>query len=298
MKILLFGANGQVGWELQRSLSPLGELVCCGRHEANLENLDELQSYIQHQNPQIIVNAAAYTTVDKAETDQELAYRINADAVEVMARQAKAQDALLVHYSTDYVFDGTQHEPIKETQEANPLSVYGLSKLKGDLAVQNSGCKFLIFRTSWVYAARGHNFVKTILRLAQERNELNIVADQTASPTGAELIADVTAIALQRILENLDKVHKYTGLYHLTASGHTNWHQYAKILLAEAEAQGVSLRVKPNNIKPIATSEYTLPASRPAYSILDTNKIREVFNISLPLWDEPVKRVVREMLGR
>ena len=294
MKILLFGANGQVGWEIRRSLKTIGELVCCGRNEANLEDLDLLRSFIREQKPDIIVNAAAYTAVDKAETEKDLAYRINAEAVEVMAQEAKKLDALLVHYSTDYIFDGVETRPITETDATNPLNAYGMSKLEGERVIQNSGCRHLIFRTSWVHAKRGQNFIKTILRLAQEREELKIVADQTGTPTSAELIADVTAIFLERISQltvNNDNVY---GIYNLSASGETTWHQFANTLVSQAQSQG--LKIKTNSIHPITTDEYPLPAKRPAHVILDTTKLCSLLSITLPRWEVEVQRSVVGML--
>jgi dTDP-4-dehydrorhamnose reductase len=215
MKILLLGANGQVGWELRRALSSKADVTACGRAEADLSQLDELREVLQRAKANIIVNAAAYTAVDKAETERDLAERVNHEAVAVLAAHAKQSDALLIHYSTDYVFDGAKPAPYLETDATNPLSVYGATKLRGEQAVQASGCHHIIFRTSWVYAARGQNFIKTMLRLAQERDELSVVADQTGAPTSAGLIAEVTAQAISHPV--------LSGTYHLAASGETSW---------------------------------------------------------------------------
>ncbi|MDO9323192.1 MAG: dTDP-4-dehydrorhamnose reductase, partial [Pseudomonas sp.] len=236
MKILLLGKNGQVGWELQRSLAPLGELLAldskstayCG----DLNNLPGIAATIRSFAPHVIVNAAAYTAVDKAESEPAQAQRINAEAVAVLAHEAQQLGAWLVHYSTDYVFDGSGATPWQETAAVGPLSVYGTSKLAGELAIQASGCKHLIFRTSWVYAARGNNFVKTMLRLAQERDSLNVIADQFGAPTGAELLADVTAHALRCVQQQPE----LAGLYHLAAAGETNWYSYARFVLEQAKA--------------------------------------------------------------
>jgi dTDP-4-dehydrorhamnose reductase len=296
MKILLLGANGQVGWELQRSLTPLGQLIVAGRDEVDLDNLELLGDYIRHHQPQIIVNAAAYTAVDKAESEPELAYKINADAVAVMATEAKKLDALLVHYSTDYVFDGTDPMPHKETDETNPLNVYGLSKLKGEQAILKSGCKHLIFRTSWVYAARGKNFVKTILRLAADKDELEIVADQIGSPTSAELIADATALALKKIIQSSTS-NDYSGIYNLTAGGATTWHNYACSIVTMAKEAGFELKTAVSGIHAIEAAEFPLPAKRPQHSKLDTTKFCKTFETPLPHWDVQVKKVVNEILN-
>lgn len=297
MKMLLFGANGQVGWELRRSLLPLGELKACDRSAADLEDLDNLRAIVREIAPTIIVNAAAYTAVDNAESEPEKASRINAEAVELMANEAKRIDAWLVHYSTDYVFDGTKPEAYVETDEANPLSVYGKTKYQGEEAVRKSSCKHLIFRTSWVYASRGNNFAKTILRLASEREQLKVVADQVGAPTSAELIADVTAQALYQIIEDSTKTEQVGGTYHLTAAGETSWHGYAQYVLATAIERGHKLKVQPEQIEPIATAEYPTPAKRPANSRLDTTKLCQTFGVATPPWEVQVERAVAEIVG-
>lgn len=323
MTILLLGANGQVGWELRRSLAPLGPLVACDRGDIDLEDLDRLRSTLRRITPSFVVNAAAYTAVDEAESEPDRAYRINAEAVELLARESKRLNSWLVHYSTDYVFDGEKSTPYREDDKPNPLSVYGKSKLEGERAIQESGCHYLIFRTSWVYAARGHNFIRTILRLAREREELNIVADQFGVPTGAELLADVSTLAIHNLLINKHPLplgecrvgggnnrHARDGsfgndlqstdrsdIYHLVPSGETSWHGFAQHIIAAAARRGFELRAPPDRVYPIATSEYPTPAKRPARSRLDTQKLRKAFGIFLPAWEEGVERVVGEVVG-
>jgi len=288
MKILLLGANGQVGWELRRALAPLGDVTACGRAEADLSDLENLRAVVAQTKAEVIVNAAAYTAVDKAEAEKDLAERINHEAVAVLAAEAKRSDALLVHYSTDYVFDGAKPTPYIETDPTNPISVYGATKLRGEEAIRASGCRHLIFRTSWVYAARGHNFVKTMLRLGKERDQLSVVADQTGAPTSAGLIADVTAQALAQ--------PDVSGTFHLTAAGETTWHGFAQLILAEAEKRGVSLKAGPGQVKAIATSAYPTPAKRPANSRLNTDKLRKTFGIVLPPWDEQAKGIITDIV--
>jgi dTDP-4-dehydrorhamnose reductase len=290
-RILLLGCNGQVGWELQRALAAVGEVVMRDRASCDLLNFDTLRTTIIETAPQVIVNAAAYTAVDKAEYDSAIAEKINAEAVGLLAAICKQHGALLVHYSTDYVFDGEKSEPYIETDATTPLSVYGASKQRGEQAVIESGCDFLIFRTSWVFATRGGNFAKTILRLAQERENLRIVADQWGAPTSAELIADVTAHALREMLAGRSQ----GGLFHLAAAGETTWHGYAKYIVEQAIAMGIPL--KTTSIEPIPTSSYPLPAKRPANSRLDTIKLRSTFNLILPDWRYHVRRMLIEQLG-
>lgn len=298
MKILLLGANGQVGWELQRSLAPLGQLLACDRESADLENLSQLRTTIREYLPDIIVNAAAYTAVDQAESESEKAQLINAEAVALIATETKRIGAWLVHYSTDYVFDGSKTTAYTETDLPNPMSVYGQSKLAGEEAIRDSSCDHLIFRTSWVYAARGSNFAKTMLRLASERDELKVVCDQIGVPTSAELIADITALGLYRIFYDPSFGEQAIGTYHLSPGGETNWHEYAQYVVTEALQAGFTLNTKPEQIHPIATSEYPLPARRPANSRLDTKKLVNMFRIYLPHWQYHVKRLVSEYLIR
>ncbi|MDD5580116.1 MAG: dTDP-4-dehydrorhamnose reductase [Methylobacter sp.] len=293
MKILILGCTGQVGWELQRSLAPLGDVTALDRRQADLADAESLRHVIRDFKPQIIVNAAAYTAVDKAESEPDLAYSINAIAPSVMAHEAKTTNAWLVHYSTDYVFDGKQQGRYTEADATGPLSVYGRTKLEGERVIQESGCKTLIFRTSWVYAARGNNFAKTMLRLAKERDQLQVVGDQWGTPTSAELIADITAHALHQAM----KKPELAGLYHLTASGETNWHGYACHVLTQAQMLGQSLKVKPSEVAPIATTNYPLPAARPKNSRLDTTKLQTTFGLHLPDWQVHVNRMLKETLG-
>jgi len=298
MRILLLGANGQVGWELQRSLTTIGSVNACDRTKADLEKLDVLTALLDDYQPDVIVNAAAYTAVDKAETDKDAAYTINSKAVDLIASKAKQFDAILVHYSTDYVFDGTQEGFYTESDQVNPQSVYGKSKLQGEQAIIKSGCKHLIFRTSWVYAARGLNFAKTIMRLANERDELKIVSDQFGVPTSAEFIADVTSICLHHIINNKWDADKYTGIYNLVPSGKTNWHSFARFVICKALKEGFTSRFSPDNIKAINSSEYPVAAKRPANSLLDTNKIQKTFGIYIPVWQTHVDRLVQELKHR
>lgn len=297
MKILLLGKNGQVGWELQRSLAPLGELIALERHSANglsgdLSDLEALRATIRQIQPDIIVNAAAYTAVDKAESETELADRVNGQASQVMAEEARALDAWLIHYSTDYVFNGEGLAPWLETASASPVNHYGASKLAGEQAIIASGCKYLIFRTSWVYGARGNNFAKTMLRLAKDRETLSVIADQFGAPTGADLIADVTALAILQVQRHPE----LAGLYHLAAAGEVSWHGYASHVIDFARANGEELAV--TAINPIDTSAYPTPARRPLNSRLDTQKLRDNFSLHLPDWQSGVTRMLREVLNK
>ncbi|MDT4328996.1 dTDP-4-dehydrorhamnose reductase [Methylomonas sp. LWB] len=297
MKILLFGKNGQVGWELQRSLAPLGELVALDRHSrdycGDLADAAGIADTIRRLAPDAIVNAAAYTAVDKAESDAETAQSINASAPQVIAEQARLCGAWLVHYSTDYVFDGSGERPWLEDDAVNPLGIYGRSKLAGEQAIQASGAKHLIFRTSWVYAARGNNFAKTMLRLAREREQLAVIADQIGAPTGAELIADVTAHALRATVCKPD----VSGVYHLASAGATSWHAYAQHVFSVARQHGEILKAAEADVKAIATSEYPTAAQRPLNSRLNTQKLQTTFNLQMPDWQMGVERMLAEILG-
>lgn len=297
MKILLFGKDGQVGWELQRALAPLGELIAVGEQQADFENLDHIRQLVRQSQPAVIVNAAAYTAVDKAESEPEKAQRINATAVGMLAEEAQRLNAWLVHYSTDYVYDGEKTSPYEEDDVPHPLSVYGKTKLAGDQLIAKSGARHLIFRTSWVYAARGGNFAKTMLRLARERDELKVVADQQGAPTSAELIADVTALALYRIGQTQDAA-KFSGTYNLVASGHTTWHGYAQHVLELAAAQGVKLKVAAAAVLPIASAAYPMPAARPKNSRMSTTKLSNTFNLHLPDWHYHVQRLMDELIAQ
>lgn len=296
MKIVLLGKDGQVGWELQRALAPLGEVVACGHAEADLENPSALIERMRSLAPDVIVNAAAYTAVDRAESDPTRAQFINAEAPAALAQFAAESGAWLIHYSTDYVFDGTKPGAYVEDDRTAPLSVYGRSKLDGERAIAASGCRHLIFRTSWVFAARGGNFARTMLKLAAERERLSVVNDQFGAPTSAELIADVTALCLYRIGQ-ADGA-SLCGIYHLVAAGETSWFEFARLVLAEAAALGVSLKVGADAVAPIPTSDYPTPARRPANSMLATAKLRDTFGLTLPDWRFHVRRTVREIVGR
>ncbi len=297
MKILLFGKNGQVGWELQRSLVPLGELIALDRNSmpcGDLTQLDALAETVRSIQPDIIVNAAAHTAVDKAESEPELARTLNALALAVLAEEAKRANAWLIHYSTDYVFDGSGDKPWRETDATNPLSVYGATKLEGEQLIQQSGCKHLIFRTSWVYGARGGNFAKTMLRLAQERDSLSVINDQIGAPTGADLLADITAHAI-RTAQQQEIV---SGLYHLVAYGETSWHGYASFVIDLARRAGIQIKVAPDAIKPVPTSAFLTPAKRPHNSRMNTTKLQQTFDLHLPDWQAGVVRMLSEVLQR
>lgn len=298
MKILLLGKDGQVGWELQRALAPLGELRACGRTEADFSDPESLRGLVRAFAPDIIVNAAAYTAVDKAESDEAAARTCNAVAPGVLAEEAAACGAWLVHYSTDYVFDGTNEGAWVETDQANPLSVYGRTKYEGEERIRTSGAMHLILRTSWVFAARGGNFAKTMLRLAKERETLNVVADQHGAPTGAELLADATALALHRISSLAGDARSLSGTYHLTASGSTTWHAYAQHVLAQAQAHGAVLKAGPDSVQPIASTAFPTPAVRPANSRLDCTKFCASFGLVLPDWRHHVNRLVAELAAQ
>lgn len=295
MKILLLGKDGQVGWELQRSLAALGQVLALNSRSqeycGDLANLQGLAETVRTVAPDVIVNAAAYTAVDKAESEREQAFRVNAEAVEVLAQVAAELGALLVHYSTDYVFPGHGRAPWREQDAVGPLNAYGESKLAGERAIMASGCTYLIFRTCWVYAARGNNFARTMLRLASERDSLGVIDDQFGAPTGAELIADVTAHAIAATRRK----PALAGVYHLAASGETTWCGYARFVLEQAAARGVSLKVCAEQISPLATDAYPTPAKRPANSRLDTHKLQEAFALTLPDWRLGVARMLTEI---
>jgi len=298
MKILLLGKNGQVGWELQRSLAPLGEVVALdfdspGPLTADFSAPESLAATVRAVAPQIIVNAAAHTAVDKAESEPDFARALNAASPAVLAREAKALGAWLMHYSTDYVFDGSGTTPWSETSPTGPLSVYGLTKLEGEEAIRASGCLHLIFRTSWVYAARGGNFAKTMLKLAKERERLTVIDDQVGSPTGADLLADLTAHALRASLQRPE----LGGTYHAVAQGETSWHGYARHVIEFARARGEPIQVAPGAIEPVPTSAFPTPARRPGNSRMNTRKLRETFDLSLPAWQSGVERMLAEVLG-
>ncbi len=296
MKILLLGKNGQVGWELQRSLAPLGELIALDRHSSelcgDLSDLPGLVNTIRQVRPDVIVNAAAHTAVDKAESEPDLARTLNALAPGLLAQEAAKLNALLVHYSTDYVFDGSGTRAWLETDVPAPLNVYGHSKLEGERAIQSAGVNHLIFRTSWVYAARGGNFAKTMLRLAQERERLTVIDDQFGAPTGADLLADVTAHAIRQVLQRPGNA----GLYHLVAGGETTWNGYAKYVLAQAKLAQSAMKIVAKEVAAVPTSAFQTPAIRPHNSRLDTSKLQTTFGLSQPHWQHGVARMLAETL--
>jgi len=285
-KILLISCTGQVGAELWRGLQPLGDVIPADQNLTTVTRLDltnpqQIRELIQQLKPNIIVNAAAYTAVDKAEQDQHIAMAVNATAPQILADLAKQNDALLVHYSTDYVFDGIKRTPYLETDTPNPLNMYGKSKLAGDQAIQASGCNYLIFRTSWVYGRYGQNFLLTIQRLAKEREELRIVADQIGSPTWSRLIADMTAQVLSQLYSPRFKKEIFSdisGIYNLTCGGQTNWCEFAQRISERAP--------KPPRVIPIPTADYPAPAKRPLYSVLSNEKLAQTFGLELPNWDD------------
>ena len=296
MKILLLGRSGQVGWELQRSLAVLGEVVALGHDSAPLcadfADPEGVAATVRAVRPDVIVNAAAHTAVDKAESEPALARLINATTPGVLAREAQALGALLVHYSTDYVFDGSGDAPRNEQAPVAPLSVYGQTKLEGEQLIQSSGCRHLILRTSWVYAARGGNFAKTMLRLAQEREQLTVINDQYGAPTGADLLADVTAHAICHVAQHPE----HLGLYHCVAGGETTWHAYAQWVIETARQLQPALPIKVQTIAPVPTSAFPTPAQRPHNSRLDTRKLQRNLGLQLPHWQQGVARMLQEIL--
>ncbi len=295
LRILLFGSSGQIGFELAKAMVSLGEVIALKKDDANFNDPESLRDRIQNYQPDIIINAAAYTAVDSAENDYETAQNINTIAPEILAEEAEVQGSLLVHYSTDYVFDGQKRGYYKESDRPNPLSAYGRSKLNGELAVSNGCRRHLIFRTSWVFGKHGHNFLKNILLKATENLSLRVVADQTGAPTSSLLISDVTTEILKKICHSPPEDHCW-GLYHLAASGETNWYDYSKYIIAYARALGYPLKASPKNVEPTTTNEILLPAARPANSLLDTKKLRETFGIYLPDWKLGVDRVLEEII--
>lgn len=293
MKILLLGKNGQVGWELQRSLAPLGELIALDRRDVDLFHPDALRESVTRWRPTVVVNAAAYTAVDKAESEPAVAHAVNALAPGVLAEAAHQVGALLVHFSTDYVFDGSGDAPRTEAAPTGPLSVYGQTKLEGEQRIQAACDRHLILRTSWVHAARGGNFARTMLRLAQEREELKVIDDQIGAPTGADLIADVTAHAIRQAVRDTASL----GIHHLAAAGETSWHGYARFVLDTVRELQPGLVLRARDVLPIPTSAYPTPARRPLNSRLDTSRLHQTFDLSLPRWETGVQRMLSEILG-
>ena len=297
MKILLLGKNGQVGWELQRSLAPLGEVIACdfdspGELKADFSQPESLLPLLRRVRPDVIVNSAAHTAVDKAESEPDLARAINATAPGLIAREAAALGALLVHYSTDYVFDGSGTQARSEDAPTGPLGVYGRTKLEGEDLIRASACTHLILRTSWVYAARGGNFARTMLKLAAEREALNVINDQIGAPTGAELLADISAHTLLRVCAE----PSLGGTYHCVAGGETHWHDYAKFVIEWAREHGAAVKVAADAVRAIPTSAYSTPAQRPLNSRLDTRKLRAAFGLTLPPWRDGVERMLSEVV--
>ncbi len=293
MNILLLGKGGQVGWELQRALAPLGTVIAHDLDTADFSQPEQVAALVAAVRPDVIVNAAAHTAVDKAESEPDLARLINATTPGAIAREAAKLGALLVHYSTDYVFDGSGSAPRDETAPTAPLSVYGSTKLEGEQLIQASGCPHLILRTSWVFGARGGNFAKTMLKLAAEREALKVINDQVGAPTGADLLADVTAHAIRGIRAQPE----LSGLYHLVAGGQTTWYDYARFVIEWARAKGVAVKVEPGAISPVPTTEYPTPARRPLNSRLNTTKLQQAFGLTLPDWQPGVERMLTEHLG-
>lgn len=293
MRILLIGKDGQVGWELCRSLEGIGcELMAVGRQELDLTNADALRSTIRSFSPKLIVNAAAYTAVDRAEEEKTLAFKVNADAPAILAEEAQEARAGLIHYSTDYVFDGTRRAPYSEDDPTNPVNVYGASKLAGEQAIANSGAPYFIFRTSWVYGPRGRNFLLTMLRLAAERSEIKVVNDQIGAPTSSRSIAEATADIITDCFpaessaakNGLVTMQALRGIYNMTARGSTSWHGFASAILD---------RITPNvSVLPIPSTEYKTPAQRPAYSVLSGDKLRSTFDVVMPRWEQSLEQVI------
>jgi dTDP-4-dehydrorhamnose reductase len=294
MSILLLGKDGQVGWQLQRSLAPLGPVITCGHADCDLTDLDRLRLLVRQIGPSVIVNAAAYTAVDRAEAEPELAMRINGEAPGVLAQEAARLGALLIHYSTDYVFDGKKPAPYVESDPTGPLSVYGSSKLAGEEAIRAAGCKSVIFRTSWVFGARGGNFVKTILSLAREKRTLNVVSDQVGSPTPAALIATVTGIVLAMLRQGHAMNRETQRRYHLCCGRPVSWHEFAQAIIKLAAATpGFDLRLKPEAIIAIPSSEYPTAAARPANSRLDCTRLEKEFGLQMPDWQPYLARMLQ-----
>ncbi len=293
MKILLTGKNGQVGFELEKKINRLGEVIATDREELDLANPDAIRAFIDQTKPDIIINPAAYTAVDKAESEPDLAYQINTLAPEVLASMATELDIPLIHFSTDYVFDGLKQEAYVETDLTNPQSVYGKTKCDGEEKIRVHA-KHVILRTSWVFGAHGNNFLKTILRLITDKKSLNVVVDQWGSPTSASMLADVTFKIVDTIFKN--KNFKDYGTYHVTNDGETNWHGYASFVASEAMKLNLKITCTPDKIHPILTSEYPTAAKRPLNSRLKTDKLKKTFMLKLPHWESEVKKVLKELI--
>lgn len=301
MRIILLGKNGQVGWELQRALQPIGEVIALSRESKNglsgdVTNFEEIRKLFEALKPDVVVNATAYTAVDKAEEEVENSTLVNELAVKNLATLCNQYSSLLIHYSTDYVFDGNGTKPWSETDTTSPINQYGISKRNGEISIEKSGCQFLNFRTSWVYGAYGNNFIKSMLKLFQVKESLSIVSDQIGGPTGAALIADITAHAIRHYFSQSDAQQKHlSGHYHLAATGETSWYDYAQYILEVSNKLKLELMV--SDIQPIPTSQYPTPASRPLNSRLNTNKLRHNFDLHIPDWKLGVKQVLQELIN-
>ena len=293
MKILLTGSKGQVGFELNKKLSAMGEVIATDREELDLTNLNAIRTFIDQTRPDIIINPAAYTAVDKAESEPDLAYQINTLAPEVLAEKASEINIPLIHFSTDYVFDGLKKEAYVETDKTNPKSIYGKTKCEGEEKIRTHA-KHIILRTSWVFGSHGHNFLKTMLRLLQEKDSLNVVGDQWGSPASATMLADVTFKIVDTIIKN--KNFNDYGTYHVTSDGETNWQQYASLIASELIKLNVKIKCGPDQIHSIPTSEYLTAAKRPLNSRLNTDKIKKTFMLELPHWESEVKKVLKEII--
>ena len=285
--ILLIGRIGQVGWELRRTLAPLGRIIAVDFPDIDLTDGASIQKWVRETSPRVVVNAGAYTAVDKAESEAERCQLINGVAPGILAEEAKRANALMVHYSTDYIFDGTKRAPYVEDDAPNPLGAYGRSKLAGDRAIQEVGVPHLIFRLCWVYGARGQNFMLTIMRLAREREKLRVVDDQVGCPTWSRMIAETTALALKQVFNSADR-DSLIGTYHLAATGQTSWRGFAQAIVDSMPAEGKKCAV----VQPITTAEYPLPAKRPAFSVLSCEKLHRSFSLRLPAWNESLKQVL------
>lgn len=294
MKILVTGKNGQVGHELMKTLAPLGKVTGVDVKECDLSQSAAIEALLDRVEPDIIVNPAAYTAVDKAESEPTIAHAVNAQAPKILARYAARHNIPIIHFSTDYVFDGSKVEPYIEDDEVNPKSVYGKTKWLGEDAVRKMAAKHIIIRTSWVFGAHGVNFLKTMLKLAQERDKLSVVSDQFGAPTSACMLAEAVAQIIKELSEP-GSYRKY-GTYHVAATGETSWHGYAQVVVEKANKLGLVTKISAKEIKPITTKEYPMPAVRPANSRLDTTKVRTVFSVRLPKWQDEVERVLKELL--
>lgn len=295
MRIMLTGASGQVGWELARSLLPIGKVIALNRDQCDLARPETLPSIVEDVNPDVIINAAAYTTVDKAEDEEGIASLINCTSVGVLSEEAKKRNALFVHYSTDYVFDGTKQTPYTEEDRTNPVNAYGRSKLAGEVAVQQTGCDYLIVRTAWVFSAHGKNFLTNILRLTQERSELNIVSDQTGDPTWARFVAEATAHCVKSSLLSMKEQNFQSQIYNLTSDGNVSWYDFAKCIVASFYNHSNKGKSR-CSISPIKTDEYKTRAKRPGNSCLSTKKIEKDFNLVMPSWEQTVQMCIEEVL--